>query len=434
MINEKELQDLITALNSGLVPRSGIENIMVGRDDVIEQIKQDLDNIKSNLSLTKFIVGKFGTGKTFVQALITEKAYDNNFVVSKVDFSPYRRLYHNSGNALSTYTEIIKNMTTKTNKIAAIESIIETWITKQIDKFRDEDNFSLKDEKTVKKIEKSIKKEIKIIDTCFGGADFSNILIKYFHSYVNDDADMTRNCIRWINGEYANITNAKKDLEVSSIITDQNYYEFLKVISKFVVLAGYSGFVINFDEVVNLFKISQKPIRDKNYEMILKIFNDTIQGSISNLFILFSCTPEIVEDEYRGFFSYEALKGRLESNKYENSEFSDYSQPIINLKFLTNEDIVILLNRIIKIHELYYKYNCKLNNDDIILFIKTNYRNLDVRRVPVRNVIRRFIGLLNILEKNKDLDKNELLNKEIKEQKDEKDENIDEFISRFEVI
>ena len=156
-----ELNDIVTALNSGLVPRSGIENIMVGREDVIEQISKDLDNIQNGLSLTKFIIGKYGTGKSFMQAVITQRGYAKNFVVSKVDFSPYRRLYNNDGMGRATYVEIIKNMTTKTSTNNTIESIIEMWISNQISIFSTEPDFNLINDKYIDKIVLNMKKEIK---------------------------------------------------------------------------------------------------------------------------------------------------------------------------------------------------------------------------------------------------------------------------------
>lgn len=429
-MTDSELNDIVTALNSGLVPRSGIENIMVGREDIIEQICHDLNNVKNGLSLTKFIIGRYGTGKSFMQAVITQKGFLNNFVVSKVDFSPYRRLYNNDGMGRATYTEIIKNMATKTSNKNTIENIIEMWISKQIALFSSEENFDLTNVKYIDKITSNIKKEIKDMDTCFGGTDFSDVLIIYLKSYIIGDTEKLRNCIKWISGEYPNLTAAKNDLGVSVIINDQNYYEFLKVICKFVVLSGYSGFIINFDEVVNLYKISLKTMRDKNYEMILRIFNDTIQGDIHNLFITFSGTPQFLEDEFKGLFSYGALKRRLSSNRYEGNELYDYSQPVIKLNNLTNEEIFILLKKLINIHELYYKYNSNISDDDIIYYIREQYNNLENNKITIGEIIRDFFGLLNVLQKNSQITIRELINSKNNKAKDSSE--LDNIFKRFE--
>lgn len=432
-MTEAQLNDIVTALNSGLVPRSGIENIMVGREDVIEQIDKDLENVKNGLSMTKFIIGKYGTGKSFMQALITQKGYDKNFVVSKVDFSPYRRLYNNDGMGRATYVEIIKNMTSRTSNTNTIESIIEMWIGNQISLFSSEPDFDLTNEEYINKIVLNIRKEIKDMDTCFGGTDFSDVLTIYLKAYIDGNVERQRDCIKWISGEYPNVTLAKRDLGVSVIINDQNYYEFLKVICRFVVLAGYSGFIINFDEVVNLYKISIKTIRDKNYEMILRIFNDTIQGDIHNLFITFSGTPQFLEDEFKGLFSYGALKRRLSSNKYEDNELYDYSQPVLKLRNLTNEEIFILLKKLVNIHELYYKYESNITNEEIVDYIKIQFNNLENNKITVGEIVRDFFGLLNVLQKNPQLNMAQLINSNKKGEESSKSE-LDSVFDRFESI
>ena len=430
-MTETELNDIVTALNSGLVPRSGIENIMVGREDVLIQIEIDLDNVSNGLSLTKFIIGKYGTGKSFMQAAITQKGYAKNFVVSKVDFSPYRRLYNNDGMGRATYVEIIKNMTTKTSSSNTIESIIEMWIGNQISLFSSEPDFDLTNENYINKIILNIKKEIKDMDTCFGGTDFSDVLTLYLKAYIEGNTEKQRECIKWISGEYPNVSLAKHDLGVSVIINDQNYYEFLKVICRFVVLAGYSGLIINFDEVVNLYKISIKTIRDKNYEMILRIFNDTIQGDVHNLFITFSGTPQFLEDEFKGLFSYGALKRRLSSNKYEDNDIYDYSQPVIKLRSLTNEEIFKLLKKLINIHELYYKYESNISNEDIIEYIRVQFNNLENNKITVGEIVRDFFGLLNVLQKNQQLNIRQLIGNNDRKVESSKSE-LENVFDRFE--
>ena len=430
-MTETELNDIVTALNSGLVPRSGIENIMVGREDVLIQIEKDLDNVSNGLSLTKFIIGKYGTGKSFMQAAITQKGYAKNFVVSKVDFSPYRRLYNNDGMGRATYVEIIKNMTTKTSSSNTIESIIEMWIGNQISLFSSEPDFDLTNENYINKIILNIKKDIKDMDTCFGGTDFSDVLTLYLKAYIEGNTEKQRECIKWISGEYPNVSLAKHDLGVSVIINDQNYYEFLKVICRFVVLAGYSVLIINFDEVVNLYKISIKTIRDKNYEMILRIFNDTIQGDVHNLFITFSGTPQFLEDEFKGLFSYGALKRRLSSNKYEDNDIYDYSQPVIKLRSLTNEEIFKLLKKLINIHELYYKYESNISNEDIIEYIRVQFNNLENNKITVGEIVRDFFGLLNVLQKNQQLNIRQLIGNNDRKVESSKSE-LENVFDRFE--
>lgn len=427
-MNQTELNDIVIALNSGLVPRSGIEHLMVGREELIEAVGEELDKVKNGSSLTKFLIGRYGTGKSFVQAMIMQKGLAKNFVVSKVDFSPFRRLYNNEGMARATYSEIVKNMVSKTSSENAIQEIIERWLTARIEETKAE-----KGQIDTKYLEQRIRDEIKEIDNCFGGADFADVLIFYFRALLLGDEAKQRAAIRWISGEYSRISDAHKDgLEVSTLISDANYYEFLKVLCKFVTLAGYSGLIINFDEVVNLYKISMKPVRDKNYEMILRIINDTVQGDVHNLYITFSGTPDLLEDEFRGMYSYGALKRRLSYNEYDKEGKQDFSQPVIKLRNLTNEEVFTLLVRLKQIHELYYKYNSSLSNEEIINFQKYNYENAAKLSLTTGDIVKNFFGLLNVLHKNPEL-KTKIL-AEWTEQVDSKKETTEDVLSRFEAM
>ena len=357
-----------------------------------------------------------------------QKGLAKNFVVSKVDFSPFRRLYNNEGMARATYSEIVKNMVSKTSSENAIQEIIERWLTARIEETKAE-----KGQIDTKYLEQRIRDEIKEIDNCFGGADFADVLIFYFRALLLGDEAKQRAAIRWISGEYSRISDAHKDgLEVSTLISDANYYEFLKVLCKFVTLAGYSGLIINFDEVVNLYKISMKPVRDKNYEMILRIINDTVQGDVHNLYITFSGTPDLLEDEFRGMYSYGALKRRLSYNEYDKEGKQDFSQPVIKLRNLTNEEVFTLLVRLKQIHELYYKYNSSLSNEEIINFQKYNYENAAKLSLTTGDIVKNFFGLLNVLHKNPEL-KTKIL-AEWTEQVDSKKETTEDVLSRFEAM
>ncbi len=410
MINKKELTDITIALNSGLVPRSGVEHIMVGREDLLDQFGKDLEQVSKGNSLTKFIIGKYGTGKSFVQASIAQKAYRMNMVVSKVDFSPFRRLYHRDGMAKALYTEIMKNLTTLTSTKNTIELIIESWIQKILESVAEIENIDidLQNPDVIQLVEIYINKEIKKMDNLFGTSDFAQVLFEYFKAYISFDEDKQRDVVKWICAEYPNKTEAKRCIGVSNIIDDSNYYEFLKVICNFVVLAGFNGLVISFDEAVNLYKITQRNIRDKNYEMMLRIFNDTIQGDIQHLFITFGGTPQFLEDNYKGLYSYGALKRRLESNKYENQDFADYSQPVIKLRPLSNEEKFVLLKKILKIYEADYMYQSSITDDEIIAFLENNYLGIQNENVTIGKIIKDFVGAINILRENPSMEKSDI--------------------------
>ncbi|MED1855176.1 DUF2791 family P-loop domain-containing protein, partial [Brevibacillus borstelensis] len=293
-IRKKDSQAILNSLAGGVVPSRGLEYIMVGRAEEAKQILFDLQNIKKGTSIIKFFIGPFGSGKSFIQALIQQIAFKERFVVTKADFTPERRLYGSEGKAVATYTELMKNMAIATVPEGnAIPTILDKWISEVQSSVLLEKGYgsvSFENEELVKDVEREITNVVSKMDGLTGGFDFARVLIQYFKGFVNDNSELQRSALRWLRGEYTTKTEARFDLGVRDIIDDSNYYEYIKVMSQFVKQIGYSGMVVNFDEAINLYKITHPLTREKNYESILKIFNDTLQGNVEGLYITFGGT------------------------------------------------------------------------------------------------------------------------------------------------
>lgn len=412
-IKKRDSVAILNSLSGGVVPSRGLHHIMVGRKDEAEQILKDLQAVKNGTSVVKFFIGSFGTGKSFIQVLIQQIAFNNNFVVARADFTPVRRLYGSDGKALATYTELVKSLSISTQPDGnALGSIIEKWISEVQYSLIEEEryqNIELDNPSFVKDMENRINDTVSKMDTLTGGYDFAHILTLYFRGFVEDDEYLQRSALKWLRGEYGTKTEARKDLGVRTIIDDTNYYDYLKVLAKFVKQIGYSGLVINFDEAINLYKITHPQTRDKNYETILKIYNDTLQGNLEGMYITYSGTPEFLSDERRGMFSYGALKRRLQSNKFETTEFRDLSQPVIQLTPLNQNDIFVLLNKLKEIHGAHYNYDSLIDNSDIASFLEQEYSRPGAEEnLTVGDLIRNFLGALNIILQNPEYDKSHI--------------------------
>lgn len=247
------------------------------------------------------------------------------------------------------------------------------------------------------------------MDRLVGGFDFVRVLMQYFKGFVEDDNSLQRCALRWLRGEYSTKTEARGDLGVRDIIDDSNYYDYIKVMAQFIRQIGYSGLVVNFDEAINLYKITHPQSRDKNYETILKIFNDTLQGNVAGLYIIFSGTPEFLEDERRGLYSYEAIKRRLAINKFESNEFRDLSQPVIRLTPLKQEELYLLLKNLVEIHAFHYDYIPTVSSGEIrSLIIREYSRPGASENLTTSDIIRTFIGGLNILQQNSGFDRTKI--------------------------
>ncbi|TBL76131.1 ATP-binding protein [Paenibacillus thalictri] len=409
MIRKKESNAILQSLSGGVVPRTGLEHIIVGRRQETEQVMRELAQVRDGASVIKFFIGDFGSGKSFMLSIVRHIAFKEKFVVADVDFTPERRLYGGEGKAIATYSEFMKNLSTATRQDGgALQTIIEQWITNVQFAVQQENNLtdiSYDDPKFVAAVKLKISSVLSQLEDLVGGFDFAKILGSYFDAYIQDNRHLQTCVLRWLRGEYATRTEARNDLGVRDIIDDQNWYDYLKLFSKFVTHVGYSGLVINFDEAINLYKISHAQTREKNYEIILSMFNDITQGKAEHMYVTYAGTSEFLEDDRRGLFSYEALKRRLVTNRFETAEFRDLAQPVIRLSTLRKEELFVLLQKITSIHSTHHNYQETITEQDLKGFLLSIYSRPGAEAmITPGEVVRDFIGALNVLHQNSAMD------------------------------
>lgn len=411
-IKPKEATSIINSLIGGVVPKIGVQHITVGRSEEIEAFVSSLEDVKNGHSIAKFWIGDFGSGKSFMLHLLNTVALKQKFVVANADFTPENRLYSNDGKAVALYSSLIDNIAIQTKpEGGALSTLLEKWIEGIITKTANENNIQMTEIRGTKYldiIQNNIMKTINEL-TDVGGFDFGTVVTKYYEGYIKDDELLRKNALRWLKGEYRTKTEAKTDLGVREIINDMNYYDMIKNFTKLFVNMGYSGFMVNFDEAINLYKISTSVMREKNYEKILTIYNDCFQGKVTNLFINFAGTKDFLENERRGLFSYNALKSRLETNKFETAEVRDFAQPVIRLMPLDHNEIFVLLKKLKLIFDFNYKAQIDVSDSDIQQFMEELFNKPGAAEfLTPREVIRDFLNILNILRQNPGLDKAKL--------------------------
>ncbi len=424
-IKPKEATAIINSLLGGVVPKIGLQHITVGRSEEVEAFIKALEDVKNGNSMVKFWIGDFGSGKSFMLYLLNTVALKQKFVVANADFTPDNRLYSNDGKAMVLYSAIMDNIAIQTKpEGGALSTLLEKWIEQVIAKCAQENAIPLteiRNEKYLALIQDNIMKTVNEI-TDVGGFDFGLIIMKYYEGYIKDDVQLRRNALKWLKGEYRTKTEARQDLGVREIINDLNYYDMLKNFAKFFVSMGYSGFMINLDEAINLYKISTSVMREKNYEKILTIYNDCFQGKISNFFINFAGTREFLENERRGLFGYQALKSRLETNKFETAEIRDFAQPVIRIMPLDHNEIFVLLKKLKSVFDFNYSTQLDISDDEIHHFMEEMFNKPGASEfLTPREVIRDFLNILSIIRQNPQVDKKKLFGEiEIKDERPSK--------------
>ncbi len=394
---------VLQSLRAGVVPRIGQQYFQVGRVEELKAMLRDLERIVDGGSAIRFIIGEYGSGKTFFLLLIRSIAFEKRMVTAHADLSPDRRLHAAGGQARSLYQELARNLSTRSKPDGgALPSIVERFV-----------STALKDARELgKTTEAVIQGRLEALSQSVGGYDFAEVIGAYWRGHDTGDEALKSSAIRWLRGEFATKTDARKALGVRTIVDDKNVYDQLKLLGQFVRLAGYSGFLVCLDEMVNLYKLPSGQSRRTNYEQILRIFNDTLQGTCEGIGFLFGGTPEFLLDPRKGLYSYAALQTRLAENTFAVDGLVDYSNPILRLARLTPEDILVLLGKLRDLHAGGDLEKHILPEEALEVFLQHCGRQLGEAafRTP-RTTVKGFCDLLAVLEQNPDADWKDMIGK-----------------------
>ena len=387
---------IINSLKGGVVPRIGLPYVTVGREREIQALLHDLDLVADGGASFRFLVGRYGSGKSFLLQTIRTHAMGRGFVVADADLSPERRLQGGQGQGLATYRELVRNLSTKTRpEGGALSLVLDRWVA------------ALREEADP---EGALARQLEPVRELVCGFDFSRVLELYWHASLEGDDDRRAGVVRWLRGEFRTKTEARSELGINACITDDTWYEYLKLFAQFLVGAGYQGLIVLVDELVNLYKIPNATSRQYNYEKILTMYNDTLQGKARHLGIIMGGTPQSIEDRRRGVFSYEALRSRLTQGRFAGAGLSDLLAPVIHLEPLTYEELLVLIEKLAEIHAGYFGYERTVTEAQLVSFLKIEFGRVgaDTHLTP-REVIRDFIELLDIACQNPGADVDELL-------------------------
>ena len=401
-VPKRILSSLISSVSAGVVPRLGAPYIAIGREAEISALLSDLEIVGEGGSAMRFVIGKYGSGKSFLIQLMRGYALERGFICADCDLSPERRLCGGKGSGIATYRELIKNMSSKTSpEGGALGPVISRWLSSvqgevaQSGVLPGSPDFG-------KEVSKRVFALSKKMENSVGGFDFASVINSYYRAETEGSDELKSACLRWLRGEYTTKTEAREYLSVGSLISDDNWYDYIKLWAEFVKSIGYRGFVVFIDECVNLYKITNRVSRENNYEKILSMFNDTLQGRAPGLCMIMGGTPQFLEDTRRGLFSYEALRSRLADGRFTGSgEFRDMLGPVIRLRRLSDNELFALISRLTQLHGMYSSWEPRVTEEQQAQFLReaVSRTGADTMMTP-REMIRDYMSVLNILLQN----------------------------------
>lgn len=392
VIRAKDRDTVIQSLRAGVVPRVGQHLIQVGRVKEIESLIRDIDRISEGGSAFRLVIGEYGAGKTFFLNLVRSIALEKKLVTANADLNPDRRLHATGGQARSLYAELAHNLSTRTKPDGgALAGIVEKFVSATINEAKQE---SISPDIV-------IHRKLEVLSEMVNGYDFAAVIAAYWKGFEEGNEQLKTDAIRWLRGEFTTKTDARAALGVRSIIDDASFYDQLKLMARFVRLAGYSGLLVSIDELVNLYKLSNTQARNSNYEQILRILNDSLQGACEGLGFILGGTPDFLMDTRRGLYSYSALQSRLAENTFAREGLIDFSGPVLRLASLAPEDFMVLLHKLRNVYASGVPENHLLPDEALHAFMEHCYQKIgDAYFRTPRNTITAFINLLAVLEQN----------------------------------
>lgn len=396
LIRRRERDAVLQSLQAGLVPKQGLHLIQVGRMAETTALLSDIERVADDGASFRIVVGRFGSGKSFFLNLVRNVAFQKKLVVAQADFSMERRLYASGGQARALYSELMRNLATKTNPDGgALPSILSSWVSQV-------QHSVMSAGGDAGQVDQKLAEHLFDLQGYVGGFEFAEVVRAFYRGHQNNDDDLKAAALRWLRGEYTTKTEAREALGVRRIIDDESFYDSLKLIAAFVRKAGFGGMLVNLDEMVVLsHRLANSRARQANYEALLTLLNDCFQGSVKGLGFIFAGTDECLEDRRRGLYSYEALRSRLAENELAKQQgLVDLSGPVVRLQPLTPEDLFVLLKNVAFVHASGDQART-LPDDAIVAILHKANDTLGAEffRTP-RDIIRSFVGLLNILEQN----------------------------------
>ena len=424
-VPKRILTSLLSSVSAGVVPRAGAPYIAIGRADEISAMLSDLEEVNEGGGSMRFLIGRYGSGKSFLMQLIRGYALERDFLTADADLSPERRLYGTGGSGVATYRELMKNLASKASPDGgALPKIIAKWIA-GLQSTVISEGISPEDPRFSGALNRVAMESLREMEFLVGGFDFSRVITAYYTAYTTGDDDRKSACLRWLRGEFSTKSEARRELgfQVSVIIDDDNWYDFLKLWAALARMMGYRGLVVFIDECVNLYKISHRVSRENNYEKILSMFNDTLQGRAPGLALVFGGTPQFLEDTRRGLFSYEALRSRLCDSRFALQGFKNLIGPVIRLRRLSDDELFALISRITKLYAQNYGKMPAITEKQMARFLEVclSRAGADSMITP-REMLRDYMTVLNILMQNPEATFEEILGSAVTLKKDGEDD------------
>jgi hypothetical protein len=335
---EAEAKRIINALKTGVIPDADLDLLCVGRESIVKEFKRCLELVEHGGSCTKFISGEYGSGKSFLLGKAGQLAIRHNFAISRVQIGKSMHL----NNPDIFYYGIMHNIASGTihNGENGFEELFSQWLDK------------LRNNPSKAQASKEISETITELNNY--NSSFARAFLTYIKARVVLDEQLAAAAASWIKGEKNIPAALKARIDVKGDIEKSTSMDSLKAFMHLLRHIGYSGLVILVDELELIMGL-RSDIRRGCYENLRYIVDSCGNGDFGNCLFVFAGTDALFSDEEKGLKSYHALYQRLgEPDSKSSMPARDMRRPLLRLEKLTNDELMILSERIIDIHKTAY--------------------------------------------------------------------------------
>jgi len=406
----RDAQAILQSLQAGVVPRTGLQHLAVGRVAEVRQALAELEVLRGGGGVFKVVAGDYGSGKTFFLALVRQVALTRGYLVTDADLGPDLRL-HGEGRGLATFRQLMARLGSESRPDGgALPLVLDRWADRVRAGARQRLGGPVPEGRSpalAAAVDRELRARLQPIRDQPGGFGFAAVVRHYFEAALAGDDVGTDASLRYLRGEFRTATEARQHLRLNGTepATDATWFSHLRLLALLGVDAGYAGLLVMLDEGVNLYRIAQPEARAANYEVLLRLCNDALQGRAPHLGFYLAGPPEMVSDPRRGLHSYPALRSRLQANPFADAAHPDLAQPVLGLPPLSPDELLALLLKVKNLHAGFYGPSAVTEADAAALLRRLLARPGAERFLTVRETLRSFIQALNVLQQNPGLDR-----------------------------
>lgn len=302
-----ESREIVAALRSGVVPRTGLSHFAMGLEPLAKAVTDELSLVGEGKGGSKWIRGEYGTGKTFASRYLCTEARAKGFATSEVQISINDTPLHHLE---TVYRRLVERLETAADGQNAFQAIVDAWLYQLGEEVRRVKGLTEEDPGFADATEERL--EDKLADLSRQNPTFARVLRGYHRALHNGDYATAQGLLAWLGGQPHTDRSVMSKAGVTGKIDGQAALIFLFGILQLLRQSGYPGLVVVLDEVETIQRMNAQT-RVKSLIALRDFVNMLADEKLPGLYLIVTGTRDFFEG-YKGLKNEPALYGRVHVN------------------------------------------------------------------------------------------------------------------------